>query len=328
MNNDFYKGNEMNGGKMKMDGCVSGKCRQTTGWTKPWAALMGVMLACASAYVAAGQSDNPGKSGSNQWQCNDESKSRYQIIITPMSLRTLGIVSLESETILEKQADGSFLHQDRPGPKAYKIIIRFQGADKLNMAFTNLEGAVNLTYDCTRALSQKSSNSQNTALRDSTANNPNRTAGTPEADRLAQDLNAATTLAQNSQAKVDKARQGKPKRHVVGLEAHNCLKPQTGGGAVNSCPYAVEYNYCVLRPTKGTWSEAFDCEKGKGGSWQVGPGPNARTIMHTAGVTTYWFACKYGETLGKPDGVSPADIEFQAGRGLLGRCAQWGSSRN
>lgn len=91
------------------------------------------------------------ETGADQWQCNDKAKSRYQISITPTSLRIPGLTSSTQDTVLQKQADGSFLHQDRPGSEAYKTIIRFQGADKLNMAFTNLQGAVNLTYDCARA---------------------------------------------------------------------------------------------------------------------------------------------------------------------------------
>jgi hypothetical protein len=137
----------------------------------------------------------------------------------------------------------------------------------------------------------------------------------------------AEALAQKHQADVDRKRQGKPKRHVVGAEASNCLTPQTGGGVVNSCPFAVEYSYCVFHPTKDSWSASFDCEKTKGGSWQIEKGPNSRSIMHTDGETTYWFACKYGPTLHQPDGISPADIEFQRGRGLLGRCAEWGDGK-
>lgn len=59
-NNYVNKGNEMNSGKMAMDGFVSGKSRQT-GLTKLWAAGIGVLLLCASTYVAAGQSVDPGK---------------------------------------------------------------------------------------------------------------------------------------------------------------------------------------------------------------------------------------------------------------------------
>lgn len=130
------------------------------------------------------------------------------------------------------------------------------------------------------------------------------------------------------QAKVDifrRADAGLPKLHESGNEAHKCLRPQPNGGVVNVCPYAVEYNYCVLNPRKGSSSEIFNCETTKGGAWQVGP--NDGSIMHTDGDTTYFFACKYGETLAKPDGFSPADIEYQRGRGLLGRCAKWGSRR-
>lgn len=141
---------------------------------------------------------------------------------------------------------------------------------------------------------------------------------------LNKQLDDAVALAQKRQAEVDRARAGRPKLHKSGSIAHACLRPQPGGGVVNDCPYAVEYHYCVFHPTKGSWSEAFDCERSRGGSWQIGPGPNSRSIMHTGGEMVYWFACKYGETLHKPDGISPADIEFQLGRGILGRCAEWG----
>jgi hypothetical protein len=50
----------MNSEKMKMGGFVLGKFRQTAGMAKPWAGLIGVMLICASAYVAAGQGGDPG----------------------------------------------------------------------------------------------------------------------------------------------------------------------------------------------------------------------------------------------------------------------------
>lgn len=146
-----------------------------------------------------------------------------------------------------------------------------------------------------------------------------------EARQLTAQLNEAVGLALQRQADVDRRREGKPKRHVLGREAHKCLKPQPGGGVVNDCPYAIEYSYCVYHPTKDSWSAFFDCEKTKGGAWQIGPGPNARSILHTDGEMTYWFACRYGETLAKPDGISPTDIEFQRGRGILGRCAEWGS---
>jgi hypothetical protein len=138
-------------------------------------------------------------------------------------------------------------------------------------------------------------------------------------------LDDAYVLARKHQADVDEARKGKPKLHKAGSVAHQCLKAQRGA-VVNDCPYAVEYTYCVLRPAKDSWSEAFDCDKGRFGSWQVGAGPGKTSIMHFGGETTYWFACKYGETLSKPDGISPVDIEYQRGRGLLGRCGEWGSS--
>ena len=161
--------------------------------------------------------------------------------------------------------------------------------------------------------------------------NANQWDSSTNASRQTQQLNTqlsdAANLAQKHQADVDRARQGKPKRHVLGAEAHKCLKPQHGGGVKNACPYAVEYVYCVLHPTKDADSVFFDCEKPQLGFWQIGAGPNSISIMHTSGETTYWFACKYGETLHKPDGISPADVEYQRGRGLLGRCAEWVSKQ-
>jgi hypothetical protein len=159
-----------------------------------------------------------------------------------------------------------------------------------------------------------------------TASNPAVTAPqrptTAEAQQLTAQRNQAVGLAQQRQADVERRREGKRKRHVLGQEAHNCLKPR-GGVVVNNCPYAIEYSYCVYHPVKDSWSASFDCEKTSGGSWQIGAGPNATSILHTEGEMTYWFACRYGETLSKPDKISPADIEFQRGRGLLGRCAEW-----
>lgn len=118
-----------------------------------------------------------------------------------------------------------------------------------------------------------------------------------------------------------------PRGHVKEAEASHCLKPlhRVGGGVVNDCPFSIEYSYCVERPTKGSWSEQFECGK-DGGSWQVGAGPGKKSIMHTAGAKVHWFACKYrspGAT--KPDGISPAGVTYVPGRGLVGRCAEWGA---
>lgn len=148
--------------------------------------------------------------------------------------------------------------------------------------------------------------------------------GAQAQDRQMQ-IKEAMALAQRNQAKIDKARQGKPKRHVAAMEAHHCLKPLPLTGVTNTCPFAVEYSYCVFRPTKDSWSESFDCERSKGGAWQIGPGPGNQSILHSAGEVVYWFACKYGPTLHHPDGVSPADVHYEPGRGLMGRCAEWGS---
>jgi hypothetical protein len=170
-----------------------------------------------------------------------------------------------------------------------------------------------------------------------TASNTNRTspdstatANSQQANRLNRELKEAEARTQNNQAKVDRARKGKSKRHVLGAEAHQCMSVLKGsslyGGFINSCPYAIEYYFCAYHPKKDSWAEAFDCEANKFGAWQMGAGPGRRQSSHTNGAERiYWFACKYGPSLRKPDGISPADIEFQVGRGLLGRCAEWGS---
>ncbi|MGE0873516.1 MAG: hypothetical protein AB7O31_02480 [Burkholderiales bacterium] len=138
----------------------------------------------------------------------------------------------------------------------------------------------------------------------------------------------AAERAANRQRAVDAKRKFHPRRHVPAAEASKCLTLQTGpgyGGFVNSCNYAVEFVFCNVQPKKDSWGEAFDCDKGQQGAWQVGP--LRKVGMHTKGAgRVNWFACRWGETLGKPDGVSPADVEYRAQeRQLFGRCAQWGA---
>jgi hypothetical protein len=111
--------------------------------------------------------------------------------------------------------------------------------------------------------------------------------------------------------------------HVPEAIAHQCLQVQPQGGVRNSCGFAVEYSYCVLNPRPNSNSAAFDCARTRGGSWQVGAGSTA--IMHTAGDHVYFFACRYGSTISKPDGISPAGVHHVPGQGLQGRCAEWGA---
>ena len=135
---------------------------------------------------------------------------------------------------------------------------------------------------------------------------------------------------ENAQKAVDQDRRGNAKRHSLSAEAHQCLKlikqPRMYGGLTNTCNYAVEFNFCLYHPENDSWGAMFDCEKGNGsgGSWQVGPLKNV--AAHTNGAErVHWFACRWGETLGKPDGVSPADVHFDRGsRRMMGRCASWG----
>ncbi len=111
--------------------------------------------------------------------------------------------------------------------------------------------------------------------------------------------------------------------NVSDANATHCLAPQKEGGVINNCAYAVEYNYCVVQPTPGSWAASFDCSQGKSGSWQVGP--NSRAIMQTAGSQVAFFACKYGPTLSNPDGISPADFRYNANGLPSGRCREWGA---
>ena len=139
-----------------------------------------------------------------------------------------------------------------------------------------------------------------------------------------------TDRAEEAQQAVNKDRGSDSKRHVAAAEASQCLKLNKDArlydGFINSCNYAVEFNFCLYHPEKDSWGAWFDCEKGdgSGGSWQVGPLKNVGA--HTHGPErVHWFACRWGETLGKPDGVSPADVHFDRdSRRMMGRCATWG----
>jgi len=138
----------------------------------------------------------------------------------------------------------------------------------------------------------------------------------------------AAERAANRQRIVEAKRKFHPRRHVPEAEASKCLSLQTGpgyGGFVNSCNFAIELVFCNAQPRKDSWGEAFDCDKGQMGMWQVGP--LRRVSMHTKGAgRVNWFACRWGETFGKPDGISPADVEYRAQeKQLFGRCAQWGA---
>lgn len=109
--------------------------------------------------------------------------------------------------------------------------------------------------------------------------------------------------------------------HVQEAEATDCLAPLEGGGVRNTCDFAIEYIYCVYRPKKDSWSSLFDCEQGKNGSWQVGPLSTA--IMQNQGERLVYFGCRYGPTLAKPDGISPADFRFVTPDNSVARCKRW-----
>ncbi|MEQ1531520.1 MAG: hypothetical protein ABL925_19570, partial [Methylococcales bacterium] len=128
-----------------------------------------------------------------------------------------------------------------------------------------------------------------------------------------QDVQQDTQLAQENQAKANKARQGKRRRHEPENEAHNCIKPDFGGlygGMENTCNFKVWYTYCGYRPTENSWLTGMSCEKQSFGSDIVGPGK--QSASHTHGVEKlYWFACK--------DPAWPVDVEFVDGD-IKGRC--------
>ena len=326
MNKHLDGGNEMNSEKMRMDGFLPGKSGQAR-LTNFWVGVASVMLVCASAQVVA-QVASPRGANPTPNQLIAYCEAEWN------RATNNGYMDVTGERFLSDARNAS--SEDlRSG--FWLTTLRRPGELKDEQAFTDclsrgvLAGR-NGTFRTPSMIVKARIDGDTRGRQDPTSSGGMTVGGaeggnTPEAQRLNTQFREAETRAQNNQAKVDRARKGKPKRHVEGSVAHQCLTPQPGGGVVNACPYAVEYSYCVLRPTKGSWSEAFDCEKSKGGSWQVGPGPNSRSIMHTGGLTTYFFACKYGETLHKPDGISPADIEFQIGRGLLGRCAEWGAGK-
>jgi hypothetical protein len=329
MNKHLDKGDEMKRGKMKMG------------------SLIGVLLFCVSAQVAADvceaeieqtlrdmqvDHENNGNTGSvrSLWADSDiaERKKQYfgkscasfSSFVAQPYVATQGILKPSVEQALSY--DLSVYLTCNKGGRSCSVPEFFLSRTRMELCFLRARAA-QCGSSSTSAPTPGTSTNRPSPTNPSSANssaNP-----TPEAQRLNKVLSEAETRAQNNQAKVDRARQGKRKRHIEGSVAHSCLRPQRGGGVINDCPYAVEYVYCVLNPAKDSWSAAFDCERSKGGAWQIGAGPNSRSIMHTGGDMVYWFACRYGETLHKPDGISPADTHFQIGRGILGRCAEWGS---
>ncbi len=321
----MIKVNEMNAEKIWVTSFLSSACRKTGLRAKPWVSLMGVFLICASAQVAAQVCEAEFKAlHADQPAAGYNTKSYYDEMIKNF------FSGSSCTTVQQRLARTSEGYEEfrRSNPSRADEIARVG----LNICILRARlaqcGSPQVSPIPLRNVEINRPSPTNPVGSNSPANVRPEAQGLNAqmraADQLA--LNTATAYAQKRQADVDRARQGKPKRHIAGQEAHSCLRPDVGGGVTNACPYAVEYSYCVYRPTKDTWSASFECGK-NGGNWQIGPGPNSRSVMHTAGEMTYWFACKYGETLSKPDGISPADIEYVAGRGLVGRCAQWGSAR-
>lgn len=353
MNENFIGGNEMHSGRMGMDGCQPDRASKASWLRKSMASLMGVLLICASANVVAEVCEVERQ---GVISASERNKDPWMGHYTEKDLTTSHMIeNVEQE--LNDGGDFRYMgcawHPDcdyfaankgtnKPSSPKYRDALlvwadiqdnrlkQKVGRGELDFAYYRFRGCI--ARSMAANLNATSGNTASSANRTSPTKSasPESSANTsPEAKRLNTQLSEATALAQKHQDDVDRARKGKPKRHVLGAEAHNCLtliQDPGYGGFINSCPYAVEYYYCAYKPKKDSWAESFDCEKQKMGAWQIGAGPNNRDGAHTKNAEMiYWFACKYGPTLHNPDGVSPADIEFQPGRGLMGRCAEWGS---
>jgi hypothetical protein len=323
MNKHSFKGSTMNTAEMKLGRFLSGKAHKTLGLTTLWLSLVGVILICAPAQVAA-------------LDCDAEWQELVRLHAAAVAVSNAGDSRGEwtrNHPLISKELVDSYIKSHpRSEDKDLLIALKRERTEKLGWITQRPTNAYSIAtigaeianndYQICR-FSNIGSTNRPSSTSPAVPNSPANTG--PEGARMSNEVRDATALVQKRQAEVDRARQGKPKRHVAGAEAHQCLTLAKGGGVTNQCPYAVEYLYCVYRPSKDSWSAGLDCEKGKGGIWHIGPGPGSRGIMQSEGERTYWFACKYGATISKPDGIGVADTEFQTGRGILGRCAEWGS---
>lgn len=127
-------------------------------------------------------------------------------------------------------------------------------------------------------------------------------------------------LAQQNQARADQQRKGKRKTHDPAAEAHECISIDKSGsgnfGAFkNQCSYPVNFTTCNEKPRviQGgfNWSADFDCAKQQYGLHTLKG--NSSVAAHNRNTEyVYWFACKAP--------AMPADTEYMAGKGLMGRC--------
>ncbi len=105
-------------------------------------------------------------------------------------------------------------------------------------------------------------------------------------------LSGATTTAAAPKTQITPNRRAKINDPAG--DAKDCLTVSTKGlygGFENRCNYAVNFHYCAVKPTKDSWLTSYDCHKGQGGSWQVGP--LKRAGVHTRGAAAIsWFACR------------------------------------
>ncbi len=331
----------MNAPDMKGGCFLTGKSDSTRGLTTLWRSLIGVMLICASTQVAA-------------QICEAERQAARSANLSGFgNLESMNSGNLD-KFLLEQATQRSFSQQMpdpafqglRIGGKFPDILTNVKGlrvwaeSGQVNARQLRMAGAgrgepeFSLFTRCLVlykiAQLERGSPLASSASASSAGSTNRPSATNPAASGSSATSGQATVrdaiaLAQKRQTDADRARQGKPKRHVAGTEANHCLTLVKGGGVTNQCPYAVEYLYCVYRPHKDSWSAGLDCEKPNFGLWHIGPGPGSRSIMQSEGEMTYWFACKYGATISKPDGIGVADTHFERGRGIYGRCAEWGS---
>ena len=82
--------------------------------------------------------------------------------------------------------------------------------------------------------------------------------------------------------------------------ANHCVSlvkdPGLYGGFENSCGYPISIAWCAYHPTKGAWSEAFDCDHdakgiGRGGLSLVGANQIEGDHTHNAEMI-FWFPCR------------------------------------
>ncbi len=135
-------------------------------------------------------------------------------------------------------------------------------------------------------------------------------------DELKAKLEGCNTAQQES---VNAGLRNRTRRSHPELAVSDCIdldpEPSGFGGFINRCDHEIVFSFCAFRPKKDAWTEAFDCEKTKGGTETIGP--RERIAAHTKGAEMiYWGACKFPQSL-------VSDTKFSLAEGLQFRCSAW-----